>query len=61
MWGRFYNTGQSRNSIQNILVHQSIANKFTNIFTEMVMQKLSLINPSMDESNYGCIKLLEEI
>ena len=25
------------------------------------MQKLSLINPEMDESNFGCVKLLEEI
>jgi len=57
LWGTYYNTGQSRNSIESIVVHQSMINKFTNMFTDKVYETLKLMNPALDECQYGCINL----
>jgi acyl-CoA reductase-like NAD-dependent aldehyde dehydrogenase len=34
LWGAFYNSGQSRASIEGILVHKDMKNKFTNMLSE---------------------------
>jgi acyl-CoA reductase-like NAD-dependent aldehyde dehydrogenase len=61
LWGVFYNTGQSRSSIESILVHKSEVNKFTNILSEKVFETLKLINPMDEASNYGCISWAEQV
>ena len=55
MWGVFYNSGQSRSSIESILVHQDLKNKFTNMLSEKVQSTFKLENPMNENSNYGPI------
>jgi acyl-CoA reductase-like NAD-dependent aldehyde dehydrogenase len=55
LWGVFYNSGQSRTSVEGILVHQSISSKFINMFTEKVFNTLKLQDPRDDTCNYGCV------
>jgi len=55
MWGKFYNSGQSRSSIEGILVHHTMVNRFTNMLSEKVNETLFLDDPMKDETNYGVI------
>lgn len=55
MWGKFYNSGQSRSSIEGILVHHTMVNRFTNMLSEKVNETLFLDDPMLDETNYGVI------
>ena len=61
LWGVFYNSGQSRNDIQSILVHESLFNKFTNMLSEKVYETLVLKDPMDETSNFGCIPFPEAI
>jgi len=61
LWGAFYNSGQSRFSVASILVHESLAAKFTNLLSEAVYNTLVLGNPRKDSTNYGCTNLAESI
>lgn len=53
MWGTFYNSGQSRSGIEAITVHQSLANKFTNLLSKKVHDTFFLDDPSHEHANYG--------
>ena len=55
LWSVYYNSGQTRESIESIIVHQSIANMFTNMFTEKVNEIFHLENPKLESCNYGCV------
>lgn len=61
MWGVFYNSGQSRTSIEGILVHKSHGNQFTNMLTEKVGETLVLQDPMKPECNFGCVNYIESI
>ena len=61
MWGVFYNSGQSRTSVEGILVHKNLSNKFTNMLTEKVGETLVLQDPMNPECNFGCLNYVEGI
>lgn len=61
MWAAFYNTGQSRHGVEQILVHENIASKVTNMISEKVFNTFVLENPMNESCNYGCIESPEQI
>lgn len=56
MWGIFYNSGQSKSSVEGILVDEGIANKFINMLTERTNEVLKLADPRLDSTNFGCVR-----
>ena len=61
LWGAFYNSGESRTAVESILVHESLASRFTNSLSEAVYNTLVLGNPRQDSTNYGCTSAAESI
>ena len=61
LWGCFYNTGQGKNSIENILVHENLYNNFVNQLSEKAYETFQLMDPSLDEANFGCIPWAEAV
>jgi acyl-CoA reductase-like NAD-dependent aldehyde dehydrogenase len=59
--GVFYNTGQSRNSIQRIFVHKDISGDFINDFSKKAFEELKIGDPMLDSTNIGPIALLDHI
>ncbi|TNV79592.1 hypothetical protein FGO68_gene16974 [Halteria grandinella] len=59
--GAFYNTGQSRNSIQRIYVHKDISGDFINQFSKKAFDELKLGNPLLDTTNIGPMAILEHV
>lgn len=55
MWGKFYNSGQSRSAIEGILVHHDMVNKFTNLLSEKVFETFVMDDPIKDSTNYGVV------
>ena len=56
LWGAFHNAGQSRNSIKQILVDESISSDVTNMLSEKVFKLFHLSDPMDESCNYGCIR-----
>ena len=56
MWGAFYNSGQSRNQLAGVLVHEDVATTFSNMLSEITDNTLELSNPRLDTTNYGCVR-----
>ena len=59
--GSFYNTGQSRHSIQRIFVHKSISKEFINAFSKKAFETLKLGDPMLESTNIGPIANAEDI
>lgn len=59
--GAFYNTGQSRNSIQRIYVHKDISGDFINQFSKKAFEELKLGDPMNEDTNIGPMAILEHI
>lgn len=59
--GAFYNTGQSRNSIQRIFVHKEISNKFINAFSKKVFEDLKMGDPMNEDTYIGPMAVLDHV
>ena len=59
--GAYYNTGQSRNSIQRIYVHKDISNKFINAFSKKVFEELKMGDPMNEDTYIGPMAVLEHV
>ena len=59
--GVFYNTGQSRNSIQRIYVHKDISGDFINHFSKKAFEDLTIGDPMRETTNIGPMAILEHI
>ena len=57
--GAFYNTGQTRNSIERIYVHKEIYNDFVNRYTKKAFEELKIGDPMLETTNIGPIALAE--
>lgn len=59
--GAYYNTGQSRNSIQRIYVHKDISNKFINAFSKKVFEELKMGDPMNKDTYIGPMAVLDHV
>lgn len=59
--GAFYNTGQTRNTIERIYVHKEIYSDFINAYTKKVFEELKIGDPMNEDTNIGPVALLENI
>jgi acyl-CoA reductase-like NAD-dependent aldehyde dehydrogenase len=59
--GSYYNTGQSRNTIQRIFVHKDIGGDFINQFSKKVYEELKLGDPMNEDTNIGPMAVLDHI
>jgi acyl-CoA reductase-like NAD-dependent aldehyde dehydrogenase len=59
--GAYYNTGQSRNSIQRIFVHKEISTKFINAFSKKVFEDLKMGDPMNEDTYIGPMAVLEHV
>jgi acyl-CoA reductase-like NAD-dependent aldehyde dehydrogenase len=59
--GAYYNTGQSRNSIQRIYVHKDISSTFINAFTKKVFEDLKMGDPMNEDTYIGPMAVLDHV
>ena len=59
--GGFYNTGQSRNSIQRIYVHKDISSDFINQFSKKAFEELVMGDPMLETTNIGPMAILDHM
>ena len=59
--GAYYNTGQSRNSIQRIFVHKDISQDFINQFSKKVFEEIKMGDPMNEENYIGPMAVLEHV
>ncbi len=59
--GSYYNTGQSRNSIQRIFVHKEISGSFINQFSKKVFEELKIGDPMKEDTNIGPMAVIEHL